>query len=243
MSQTSQRIISKLKRKVADQDKPENRSNYQQFFKEKLDEPIGLKTPVLRKISNQVFREEAKQLGGQEVLDLCDEFLTSGQRYMRFFSFEWAIKVKKDYLKRDFKRFEFWLKDYVSHWGNCDHLCGGPIGNLLVMYPELSPKRKQWIRSRNRWLRRAAAVSLILPVRRKVIFLNDVFATADALLLDEDDLVQKGYGWMLKEAANLYPDEVFAYVIRYKDEMPRTALRYAIEKYPQGRRKEAMKKG
>ena len=63
---------------------------------------------------------------------------------------------------------------------------------------------------------------------------------ADALLIDPDDMVQKGYGWMLKAASKTYPDEVFQYVMRHKKEMPRTALRYAIEKMPEARRRRAM---
>ena len=45
-------------------------------------------------------------------------------------------------------------------------------------------------------------------------------------------MVQKGYGWMLKEASNLHQDEVYQYVLRHRRDMPRTALRYAIEKMP-----------
>ena len=90
-------------------------------------------------------------------------------------------------------------------------------------------------------MRRAAAVSLIVPVRNHLL-LHHVFLTADALLVDEDDMVQKGYGWMLKEASNVFPDEVFGYVMKNKGRMPRTALRYAIEKLPASRRKQAMKK-
>lgn len=47
---------------------------------------------------------------------------------------------------------------------------------------------------------------------------------------------------MLKEAANCFPEEVFAYVMKHKADMPRTALRYAIEKYPTRMRKQAMAK-
>lgn len=60
--------------------------------------------------------------------------------------------------------------------------------------------------------------------------------------MDDQDMVQKGYGWMLKVAGDYYPDEVFSYVMKRKDKMPRTALRYAIEKYPPHKRKEAMEK-
>ena len=70
----------------------------------------------------------------------------------------------------------------------------------------------------------------------------DVLRTADALLTDQDVMVQKGYGRTLKEASNNYPKEVFDYVMRNKKVMPRMALRYAIEKLPEKLRKEAMKK-
>jgi 3-methyladenine DNA glycosylase AlkD len=90
-------------------------------------------------------------------------------------------------------------------------------------------------------LRRAAAVSLILPAR-KGKFLPQIFEIADRLLKDRDDLVQKGYGWMLKEASKSHRDEVFRYVMEHRKEMPRTSLRYAIEKMPEELRRRAMEK-
>jgi 3-methyladenine DNA glycosylase AlkD len=161
-------------------------------------------------------------------------------RYGRFVAFEWASRVRKDHVASDFRRFESWLKKYVDNWGQCDHLCGAVLGPLVFQFPDLVARTTKWTKSKNRWLRRAAAVTLIVPVRNKTL-LDRVFATADILLLDQDDMVQKGYGWMLKEASNEYPDEVFAYVMKHKAEMPRTALRYAIEKYPPLRRKKAMR--
>jgi len=109
------------------------------------------------------------------------------------------------------------------------------------MYPQFLPKLKEWATSENRWTRRAAAVTLIIPAQ-KGLFLNDIFEIAGTLLLDKDDLVQKGYGWMLKVASQAYQKEVFDFVMKYKATMPRTALRYAIEKMPQGMKAEAMKR-
>ena len=110
-----------------------------------------------------------------------------------------------------------------------------------MKYPAFIEELKEWTQSKNRWLRRAAAVSLIVPAK-KGHFLKDVFEIADQLLLDEDDLVQKGYGWLLKVASHLHQKEVFDYVLKNKKNMPRTALRYAIEKMPQSLRREAMKR-
>ena len=90
-------------------------------------------------------------------------------------------------------------------------------------------------------VKRAAAVTLIIPAR-KGLFLDQIFKIADILLLDPDDLVQKGYGWMLKAASQAHQEEVFNYVMQKKAIMPRTSLRYAIEKMPGEMRKRAMER-
>lgn len=90
-------------------------------------------------------------------------------------------------------------------------------------------------------MRRAGAVSLIIPARRGK-FLKDILEIADLLLIDEDDLVQKGYGWMLKAASQAHEREIFEYVMKNKNVMPRTALRYAIEKMPKELKTKAMER-
>ena len=233
-------IIDTLRGEIKKYDKPENWINYQQFFKEKLKHPRGLKAAILRKISRQCFRE-IKNSPRQEILAICDRLVNSGERYHRFYGFEWALAIRDQYTLADFKLFESWLKKHVDNWGACDHICCGPIGHHVRQFPKQVAATQKWTSSKNRWLRRAAAVSLIIPVRNNML-LDEVFDTASILLTDGDDMVQKGYGWMLKEASNRFPDEVFAYVMANKAAMPRTALRYAIEKMPPARRKEAMRK-
>ncbi|MGC3978768.1 MAG: DNA alkylation repair protein, partial [Paludibacteraceae bacterium] len=120
-------------------------------------------------------------------------------------------------------------------------LCNHTVGSFVMMYPEYVEKLKGWATSPKRWMKRASAVILIIPAR-KGMFLKDIFEIANILLLDKDDLVQKGYGWMLKAASEAYQKEVFDYVISKKEVMPRTALRYAIEKMPHDLKIEAMKK-
>ena len=115
------------------------------------------------------------------------------------------------------------------------------MGSFIDMYPQYIDSLKDWTASENRWYRRAAAVTLILAARRGD-FLDDVLEISDKLLTDEDDLVQKGYGWMLKEASREHQQEIFDYVVRNKKVMPRTALRYAIEKMPKDLRVKAMEK-
>jgi len=90
-------------------------------------------------------------------------------------------------------------------------------------------------------MRRAAAVSLIVPAKHGR-FLTISLEIADLLLLDDDPMVQKGYGWLLKEASRNHQKTVFDFVLKHRAVMPRTALRYAIELMPRDLRAEAMKK-
>jgi 3-methyladenine DNA glycosylase AlkD len=233
-------VIKTLHREVKAVDRPANRMDYQRWFKEELEHPTGLKTPVLRKVSNGFFRTEVKPLGKDETLAICDELLVSKWQYSRFFAFDWAIKSYEQYEKKDFARFETWLKKYVDNWGRCDHLCG-VLGLALVRFPELSPRRMKWTVSKNLWMRRASAVALIDPVKEGLL-LKDVFRTAERLLMDEEDMVQKGYGWMLKVTGDYFFEDAYRFVMKHKDVMPRTALRYATEKWPEASRKEAMKR-
>jgi 3-methyladenine DNA glycosylase AlkD len=123
----------------------------------------------------------------------------------------------------------------------CDTLCNHTIGNLVMKYPELSERLFDWTRSENRWMKRGAAVTLIIPARRG-LFLPLIFRIADALLLSADDMVQKGYGWMLKAASEAHETDVFDFIMERRSSMPRTALRYAVEKMSPDKRKRAMTK-
>jgi len=98
---------------------------------------------------------------------------------------------------------------------------------------------QSWATADNRWLRRAAAVSLILPARHG-LFLSECLDICDLLLLDKDDLVQKGYGWLLKAVSEAHQRQLFDFVLARKSTMPRTALRYAIEKLPPDMKATAM---
>ncbi|MBP6437543.1 MAG: DNA alkylation repair protein, partial [Paludibacteraceae bacterium] len=133
------------------------------------------------------------------------------------------------------------ITNYVNNWATCDTLCNHTIGEFIEMFPEYIVKLKDWATSHNRWLRRASSVTLIIPAR-KGNFLNEILEIADILLLDKDDLVQKGYGWMLKAASEANQQEIVDYVIKNKSIMPRTALRYAIEKMPKELKIKAMER-
>ncbi len=199
-----------------------------------------MKTPVVIKIG-KAFLKEIKDKQKTEVFDLCEEFWRSGYLEESFIACLWAYSMRKDFRPEDFKVFEKWVNNFVGNWASCDILCNHTIGAFMEMYPEQMPGLIDWAASKNRWVRRASAVSLIVPAKQGK-FLKDILAIADILLADQDDLVQKGYGWLLKAASHTHRKEIFDYIMKKKAIMPRTALRYAIEKMPKGLRIKAMKK-
>ena len=218
--------------------KQKTRVGSQYFFKEKV-KAYNIKTPVVRQIAKKYW-QQVKGLPKLEIFKLSEELLKSGYNEEATIAFTWVFNLKKQYQPSDMKLFESWLNKYIDNWGKCDDFCTHSVGELLLQYPELLKKLPTWARSKNMWVRRASAVSLIYPNRRKN-HLKQIFEIADILLIDKEDLVQKGYGWMLKEASNLYQKEVFDYVMKNKHKMPRTALRYAIEKMPKSLKQRAMK--
>ena len=215
------------------------KSSAERFFKEPI-QTRGIKTPLVRKLSAQ-YKKEMKQLPKKEVFQLCEELWQSGYLEESFVACDWAYSQKKKFEPADFKTFERWVKKYVSNWASCDTLCNHTVGEFLMMYPEFLPELKRWAVSKNRWVKRAAAVSLIVPAR-KGLWMEEMLEIATIQLEDQDDLVQKGYGWMLKSASESDLNPVFKFVMQHKTKMPRTALRYAIEKMPADKKAKAMAK-
>lgn len=209
------------------------------FFKEEI-ELYGVKTATVTKIAKQAFKK-IKSLPKDKIFALCEQLWQSGLMEESFIACNWAYQMKEQFTKDDFFVFEKWVNRYVSNWASCDTLCNQTVGTLVEMYPACLENLKRWTGSKNRWVRRAAAVTLIIPARMG-LFKEDVLEIADKLLLDSDDLVQKGYGWMLKSLSQSYEEEVYRYVLGKREIMPRTALRYAIEKMPREKKEEAMKK-
>lgn len=233
MNNTIAQIRQELNQ-IADE---KTREGGQRYFKEEV-KLYGVKSADVSKIGKKYF-DSIKEKKKSEIFELCEELWRSGYMEESFIACNWSYFIHKRYEEKDLKVFEKWLEEYVSNWASCDTLCNHTIGTFLEMYPAYVAELKKWARSENRWLRRGSAVSLIVPAR-KGKFMSDIFEIADILLVDQDDLVQKGYGWMLKAASQAHQEQVFDYVVKHKGVMPRTALRYAIEKMPVELKKEAM---
>jgi 3-methyladenine DNA glycosylase AlkD len=232
-------IIEKIRRELKKRSDEKTRLSGRTFFKETV-QLYGVKTALVGKIAKESF-SAIKERGKGEIFALCEELWLSGYMEESFIACNWSYFVRKDFQPADFKVFEGWVDRYVSNWASCDTLCNHTIGAFVEMYPQQVSRLKNWTKSKNRWMRRGSAVSLIIPARHGK-FLNDIFEIADSLLEDGDDLVQKGYGWLLKAGSQAHQKEVFDFVMKRKPKMPRTALRYAIEKMPKELKAKAMEK-
>jgi 3-methyladenine DNA glycosylase AlkD len=233
-------VIRTIREELAANRDEATSESFQRFFKEEV-KYYGVKTGTVTKIAKKYWKE-VQSREKEEIFSLCEELYRSGYTEEAFVVSAWVPELADRFEPGDISVFRHWIDTYITNWAACDSFCNHAVGDFIGKYPGSVAELKRWTRSKNRWMRRAASVSLIVPAKRGK-YLADVLEIADLLLTDQDDMVQKGYGWMLKEASRLHQQEVFAYVMRNKKSMPRTALRYAIELMPKELKAEAMKKG
>ena len=232
-------VIAKIRGELEASGDEKTKKSFQHFFKEEA-MGYGVKTPIVRKIAKKHWNE-VKLLDKKAIFALCEELFQSDYMEEAFVASFWLPNMVEKLEPADLPVFKMWIEKYVNNWAKCDTFCNHTVGGLLEKHPESVSEVKSWANSENRWLKRAAAVSLIIPAK-KGMFLQEVFEISDTLLNDEDDMVQKGYGWLLKEAGRKHQKEVVNYVLRNRKTMPRTALRYAIELMPKELKNEAMRR-
>ena len=232
-------IIENLRQELIKNADEKTRLSGERFFKEDV-KLYGIKSAEVSRISKEHYKAIADK-SKPNIFGLCNDLWKSGYMEESFVACNWAYNVRKQFEPDDFDIFEKWVTAYVGNWASCDTFCNHTVGTFVEMYPEYLSGLKKWAQSKNRWVKRASAVSLILPARRGK-FLEDIFIIADILHSDKDDMVQKGYGWMLKAASEAHQKDVFNYIMRKKTTMPRTSLRYAIEKLPPELKAQAMAK-
>lgn len=232
-------ILKAIRNELINKSDHKTKTSGERFFKEKI-KLYGVKTALVSAIARKYYHQ-INQLPKQQIFRFCEWLWETGYMEESFIACHWSYSLHKTFVRDDFELFEKWLHNYVSNWAVCDTFCNHTIGSFIEMYPDYINRLVAWTTSPNRWVRRASAVSLIIPAK-KGLFLKDIFRISDLLMEDRDDLVRKGYGWLLKAASEKHQPEIFEYVMMKKSVMPRTALRYAIEKMPPGLKKQAMAK-
>jgi 3-methyladenine DNA glycosylase AlkD len=127
--------------------------------------------------------------------------------------------------------------DRINNWDLVDRSAGHVVGSYLVDKPK-APLYKL-AKSKNMWERRTAIVATSYFIRQGNI--EDTFAIAEILMHDKEDLVHKAAGGWIREAGKKHKTTLLEFLDRYAATMPRTMLRYAIEKLPANQREHYMK--
>ena len=232
-------ILAQIRADLKGSSDEKTKQSAQRYFKEQA-KFYGVKTETVGKIAKKHW-SQVKTLDKKAIFNLCEELYRSDVTEEAFIVAFWLPKYIDNLEPSDLATFRRWIEQYINNWAKCDGFCNHTIGDLVQKYPQTIVEVKSWAKSENRWLKRASAVSLIVPAK-KGLFLQDALEICDTLLADGDDMVQKGYGWLLKEESRKHPKAIFDYVVKNRKVMPRTALRYAIELMPKELRAEAMKK-
>jgi 3-methyladenine DNA glycosylase AlkD len=216
---------------------PDRKRGHEIYFKGTIDS-LGIPMAQVMMVVRQ-YAGGLRKADKATVFAVCEALFKTGGFEASIIACHWSRLPRKQYVASDIQIFGRWLDSYVGNWATCDTFCNHSVAMVLERYPQTVKTLLDWARSKNRWVRRGAAVSLIVPAK-KGLFTETILDIASIMLRDEDDMVQKGYGWMLKEAYAAHPRVLEDFMLRHAGEMPRTAFRYAIEKWPPELRKQAM---
>jgi 3-methyladenine DNA glycosylase AlkD len=141
---------------------------------------------------------------------------------------DWQARSKKISAERRKELFDLYIKrhDRINNWDLVDRSAPYVVGGYLFDKPRVILYKLA--RSKNMWERRTAIVSTFYFIRKGEI--EDTFKIAEMLINDKEDLIHKAVGGWLREAGKKDPKRLLSFLDKHAATMPRTALRYAIER-------------
>ena len=188
-------------------------------------------TARMRALAKSVYRANRDRWSIDDALRFAEPLVRDPYLDVKSVGIEVVALFRRELRPPLLPIFKRWLRDgYSSNWATTDAICGYLIGPLLVCHPSAASRVAAWAGDPNMWVRRASAVSLI-PSVRKGMALDLAYAVARRLHSDPEDLIQKAVGWMLREAGKTDPKRLERYLRRNGPSIPRTTLRYAIERF------------
>jgi 3-methyladenine DNA glycosylase AlkD len=207
---------------------PRDAESAQRFFKDQVIELRGVPTEDVHRVAREVY-SRIKKWPVADRDRLCTQLWASRTHEEGALVCYVYRRFAKVCGAREFPLFARWLDRYVDNWAHTDGLAlwllGASIANDAALIDKLDP----WTRSKNRWKRRAAAVSLVYSAKRGE-HTRAILRIAAPLIEDQDDMVQKGVGWLLKETYPKKPGEVVRFLVANRAKTTRLVLRYAAEK-------------
>ena len=125
----------------------------------------GVKTGTVKKIADSYWKE-VNSLEKSEIFRLCEGLYRSNYCEEAFIVSYWVPRLRDRFEKKDLAVFRHWIETYISNWAMCDGFCNHTVGDFIEKFPECREELMRWTGSENRWMRRAAAVSLIVPAKQ-----------------------------------------------------------------------------
>lgn len=208
----------------------------ERYFKEKA-RFLGVSSPALREMSRDVHQKVRPEWGTGEVIGFCAIMLRNPYHDVRALGILTLERYRRVLPKTAFLTIEGWLEaDRCDTWALVDLLCPKTVGTLIETYPDMAKVVRNWAKSPNRWVRRASIVSF-LKLTRNPRYIDAIYDLARNHFGDSDDLIQKANGWLLREVGKTDMTRLEKFLRRFGPSIPRTTLRYAIERFPEGKRK------
>jgi 3-methyladenine DNA glycosylase AlkD len=223
------KIAVQIRCALKDGGSAEHAAGVQWFFKEEI-KSRGWYTADLRRAAVRLRREVRKEYGLDFLVEVADHLFSGPVLEEKIAAVFLLEKLDAEFGDREFKLFESWL-DRISSWADHDALVHDLIAPMVASKPERARIVFRWAESPNRWHRRAACVALIRGARARM-FLPEITRLSDSLLADEDDMVQKGLGWLLRETAKFDAKRTVPYLMKIRGRTPRLVLRTACETLP-----------
>ena len=199
-------------------------------------------TAAVRRLARDIYLARRHDWSIDDALTFADVLIRDRVLEVKSVGIEVVARYRRDFRPHLLPAWKRWLADnHAANWATTDLLCGVLVGPLLVQYPELAPRMRTWARDRHLWVRRASIVGLLPSVRRGAS-LDLVYEIAERLHADGEDLIQKAVGWGLREAGKIDLPRLERYLRANGQSIPRTTLRYAIERFPPAKRRVLLEK-
>ena len=193
-------------------------------------------TDTMRALARAIHTEHRERWTIDDAVAFADTLIADRYLEVKSVGIELLACYRRDFRPRLLPIWRRWLaRNHSANWATTDAMCGSLIAPLIVAHPQLAGRMREWSRHRNMWVRRASVVSLI-PSARKGLALDILYDNARTLHRDEEDLIQKAVGWALREAGKADVARLERYLRANGALIPRTTLRYAIERFPEQKR-------
>jgi 3-methyladenine DNA glycosylase AlkD len=197
-------------------------------------------TAPMRALAKRVFVEHRERWTLSEAIQFADRLMADKYLEVKSVGIEVVALYRRAFTPRLLGVCKGWLARGLSaNWATADAICGSLVGPLLAARPELLEQLRGWAHHRNLWVRRASVVALI-PAVRTGAGMDLLYENAAVLHRDSEDLIQKAVGWALREAGKQDMPRLERYLRSNGPSMPRTTVRYAIERFPVAKRRELL---